>query len=140
MRLLEVLLCKASSWQGHLQRSSDGWKSYFSLWRTDASPSGDENQQQPLDVPEAIRPFQLDSSGKTKAMPSGEALQNSQCSSPAEAGAASIKMRMQRGCKVSQHFGAPTSVLPGMGRILASKIHQPRHKWPLSEASQMAPG
>ena len=71
MRLLEVFCCKASSWQGHLQSSSEGRKSCFSLQGTDASPSGDEEKNhQPLEVPKALRHFQLDSSGNTKAMPS----------------------------------------------------------------------
>jgi len=69
-RLLEVLRCKASSRQGHLQSPSDGWKSCFSLQGTDASPSADERNHQPLEVPEAIGPFPLDRSGKTEGMPS----------------------------------------------------------------------
>ena len=69
MRLMEVLHCKASSWRGHFPSSSDGLKSCLSLWGTDAS-SSDEKNHQPLEMPEAIRPFQVDSSGKTKGMPS----------------------------------------------------------------------
>ena len=48
----------------------DGWKSCFSHRGTDASPSGDEKNHQPLEVPEAMRPFLLDSRGQSKGMPS----------------------------------------------------------------------
>lgn len=70
MRLLEVFCCKASSQRGHVQSSSDGLKSCFSLWETNASSSGSEKNHQQVKVPETIRPYQLDSSGKTKGMPS----------------------------------------------------------------------
>ena len=67
-RRLQVLYCNSSSQWGHIQSWSDGWKSCFSLWGTDASSSGDEKNHHHLEVPEALRLFQLDSSGKTKGM------------------------------------------------------------------------
>ena len=70
MRLLNLLHCKASSQRGHLQSPAEGWKSCFSLWGTDASPSPREKNHKALEMPTPLRPFQLHSTGKTKGMPS----------------------------------------------------------------------
>ena len=130
---------RPASWQGHLQSPSDGWKSCFSLWGTDASPSGDEKNHQPLEVPEAIWTFQLDSSGKTKPLPSAGTLQRSQSLYPVESGEAAVRKGMQRSYKGSQVFRAPTGVLPGTGRVLDLKVREAGDTWPLLEAHEMAP-
>jgi len=137
MRLLQLLRCKASSWWGHLESPSDGWKSCFGLRGRDASPSGDENHQPP-ELPKAIWTFQLDSSGKIKALPSSGALQSSLSLSPVKSGAAAVTKGMQSCCKGSQGFGAPTGVPQGVGRILDTKVCKARGTWPLLEAPEMA--
>jgi len=69
MRLRELLYCKARSWWDHLQSHlMDG--NPASAFGKDTRPLGDEKNHQLLELPEAIWTFQLDSSGKTKALPS----------------------------------------------------------------------
>lgn len=118
MRLLEVLQCNSSSRWSHIQ-SSSGRKSHFSLW-------GTEKNHQPLERPEALRRFQLESSGENKGMHFWH------LRSPAEL---AIPILYRASCSSCEKWGVqmsvpspsaldPPWVLPGMGRILASKVDQ----------------